>query len=85
MAKLSSTDAGVALKSFLATVVVYSLVSFGCVCYHVINGISHLTIFGIFSIIWLVFTKFTNNDPYAFQVIYMIGITSFILIIGVIL
>lgn len=70
MAKLNSLEAIVALKSFLSTGLVFSLVSCGCVYYHVTSGISNLIILSITLIIWLVYTRFKYKDPYEFQVIW---------------
>lgn len=65
----NNKDAVVAIKSFLTTVLIFSLVSFSCVYYNVFNTISLIIIFGITSLGWLIYTKFAYKDPYGFQVI----------------
>lgn len=70
MTKLPSKDAYVAIKTFLITGLIFSLVSFSCVYYNVVSVLSNLMTYGISLAIWLTYIKFAYKDPFEVQVIF---------------
>lgn len=68
MMNLNSAEATVALKSFLSTVLVFTLVSYTNVIFEITKGLSYLIIYGVCLLIQLIYCKVAYKDPYGFQV-----------------